>query len=71
MKSYKRQFLYQAIDKILEMDEVRSELGQDNWKGGSGAPLHLAAALGRTEIMERLIRQGCKVNRSVRHALII
>lgn len=44
------------------MKEVREKLSAESWKDG-GAPLHLAAALGRTEIMEVLINAGAKVNR--------
>jgi ankyrin repeat protein len=38
------------------------QLDKSSWKEGV-APLHLAAAIGRTDIMEMLIEAGCKVNR--------
>ena len=55
-------FHHAAIDKILGIPELEEQLKQDTWKGG-GAPLHFAAALGRGEVMEKLIKKGCKVNR--------
>jgi len=45
----------------LQIPEVRNQLNKSSWKEG-GAPLHLAAAIGRTDIMEMLIEGGCQVN---------
>ena len=40
---------------------MKNEIDNENWKGGA-APLHLAASIGRTEVMEMMIEAGANVN---------
>ncbi len=55
-----------AIGKIAQTPKCKRELcSRDNWKDGK-APLHLAAELGRVEIMEILIQAGFNVKRHVK-----
>ena len=49
------------IKKLLEVEEIQEELAKDTWKS-LGSPLHIAAAVGRTEIMKLIIEAGGNVN---------
>lgn len=49
------------VKEILKVEEVRKDLKKDQWKEGA-APIHIAAALGRTEVMQLLIDEGANVN---------
>lgn len=49
------------IKKMLENESIKKEVSQENFKE-AGAPLHLAAACGRAEIVQLLIDAGANVD---------